>query len=399
MTQRYVYPVQLDDRRPHLQPKAKTYGMQIMQSDLATTVLIVEDDQNLNLALVETLQTYGYATLSAYHGREALDLLRQRTPDVIVCDINMPVMDGYTFLQHTRAEPEWRLLPFIFLTARTTTEDQRRAKAIGIEDYLTKPIDARDLVAAIENALNRRRLVAAEIERNMDNLRNRIVGLLQHEFRTPLTFILGYAELLLSSGAGDLDAEQMQLMAAAILDGGQRLQQQIETFLFMAELQNHKLDPRSVEPVNAWSIWNDILRDFANTERLGPLPVQLLDQNDEVLVKVDVHLIDAAVRHLFEFMQRVRRPDATQLECSVVHHFPYVGLQIRCDSAAPPPLPPAPHPERTNGHNTPTSVMDMDLGLTLAQSVAHLHGGRLTIEAQGDKGLALVMWLPGLEAL
>lgn len=370
-----------------------------MQREPATTVLIVEDDRNLNLALVETLQTYGYATLSAYHGREALDLLRQQTPDVIVCDINMPVMDGYTFLQHTRAEPEWRLLPFIFLTARTTTEDQRRAKAIGIEDYLSKPIDARDLVAAIENALNRRRLVAAEIERNIENLRNRIVGLLQHEFRTPLTFILGYAELLLTSGGDTLDPEQLRLMASAILDGGRRLQEQIETFLFMAELQSHKLDPRAVEPVNAWSIWNDVLRDYASTERLGPLPVQLLDHHDALLVKVDVHLVDNAVRHLFDFMQRARRPNATLIECSVVSQFPYVGLQIWCDSAAPPPAPPAPQPGQENGRNAPASVMEMDLGLTLAHSVANLHGGRLTIAPQRGDGLALVLWLPGIDAI
>jgi CheY-like chemotaxis protein len=80
--------------------------MQAMLMNTVTTVLIVEDDPNLNPAIVETLQTYGYVTLSAYHGREALDLLRRQLPDVIVCDINMPVMDGYTFLQHTRAEPE-----------------------------------------------------------------------------------------------------------------------------------------------------------------------------------------------------------------------------------------------------------------------------------------------------
>lgn len=373
--------------------------MQATHMNTAATVLIVEDDPNLNLALVETLQTYGYVTLSAYHGREALELLHQQPPDVIVCDINMPVMDGYTFLQHTRAEPELRLLPFIFLTARTTTEDQRRAKSIGIEDYLSKPIDSRDLVAAIENALNRRRLMNAEIERSMDNLRNRIVGLLQHEFRTPLTFILGYAEFLLSSGADNLDAEQMRSMAATILDGGRRLQQQIETFLFMAELQNHKLDPKSVEPVNAWSLWNDILRDLATSERLGPLPVQLLDQNDGVFVKVDVHLVDAAVRQLFDFVQRVRHPDATLIECSIVHHFPYVGLAIRCDSAAPPPLPPATHQNGAASRTTAASVVEMDLGLTLAQSVAHLHGGKLTIEPKETSALTLVLWLPGADAI
>ncbi len=131
---------------------------------------------------------------------------------------------------------------------------------------------------------------------------------------------------MLNSGLDSLDPEQLQLMAGAILDGGRRLQQQIETFLLLADLQNHKLDPKAVEPVNAWSIWNDILRDLANTDRLGPLPVQLLDQHDEVLVQIDVHLVDAAVRHLFEFMQRVRRPDATLIECSVVHRLSLIHI-------------------------------------------------------------------------
>ena len=125
--------------------RANTDTTHAMEEVGKTTVLVVEDDRNLNLALVEILQAYNYSVMSAHNGRQALDVLKERLPDVIVCDINMPVMDGYTFLQHTRATPELRLLPFIFLTARTGTEDQRRAKAIGIEDYLSKPVDARDL--------------------------------------------------------------------------------------------------------------------------------------------------------------------------------------------------------------------------------------------------------------
>ena len=368
-----------------------------LQTGKAATVLVVEDDRNLNLALVETLQAHGYTVVSAHNGREALDLLEGLLPDVIICDINMPVMDGYTFLQHTRATPEWRLLPFIFLTARTTTEDQRQAKAIGVEDYLSKPVDSRDLVAAIENALKRQRLIAAEIDRSMNNLRNRIVGLLQQEFRTPLTFILGYAELIISSESDMLDVDEMRLAASAILDGGRRLQQQIENFLFLAEIQNHALDPEAIEPVNAWSLWNDILRDLTAAEQLGPLPVQLCPQNDDVAVKVDVRLIDEAVRQLFHYVQRTRRADATEIECYVEHHFPFVGLAIRCDSAEPPPLPPGEQLDMYFARGASPAEADMDLGLTLAQSVASVHGGRLTIE-HGDKhAITFILWLPGAE--
>lgn len=371
--------------------------MQQMVAGAPATVLVVEDDEHLNLALVETLQAYGYSTLSAYNGREALELLRGNRPDVIVCDIAMPVMDGYTFLQHTRTEPEWRLLPFIFLTARMTVEDQRRAKAIGVEDYLSKPIDARDMVAAIENALNRQRLMTAEIERNMDNLRNRIVGLLQHEFRTPLTFILGYAELLATSESEGLNAEEMRLAASAILAGGRRLQQQIDIFLVLAELQNHTLDPNVVESINAWSLWSDILRDLAGSEQLGPLPVELNDQNQDVNIKVDVRLIDEALRQLYGYVQRIHRPDATVIKCSVEHHFPFAGLAIYCDSVEPPPPPPAAHLEHANGRAATVSEADMDLGLTLAQSVASVHGGKLTIEHSAAHTVACTLWLLNAE--
>lgn len=367
-----------------------------MNDTTKASVLIVEDDRSLNLALVETLNSYGYATTSAYHGLEALDKLRQSTPDVIVCDINMPVMDGHTFLQHTRANPELRLLPFIFLTAHSTTEDQRRAKSIGVEDYLSKPIDSKDLVVAIENALKRRRLIAIEVERSMERLRNRIVGLLQHEFRTPLTFILGYAELLSASNDSNLDVDELRTVAAGILEGGRRLQQLIENFLLMAELQTYATVRQEFSPSNAMSLWNDILSEMAPPDQLGRVAVRLNDQENERNVNVDVRLVDEALRRLCDYVLRVRRPDATAIECGVEYRVPYVGLTIRCDNVQLPPLPPA-KPHEQPSSQSPADEIDADLGLVLARSVAHLHGGRLAIEHGPGAAIALTLWLPGVD--
>ncbi len=125
------------------------------QQENKASVLLVEDDANLNLALTEMLQFYGYRVTGVYNGREALEALRRFTPDVIICDIAMPVMDGYAFLQRRRSDPDFRLLPVIFLTAYSAAENQRRAKEIGVEDYLTKPVDPKDLVASRrKNALS-----------------------------------------------------------------------------------------------------------------------------------------------------------------------------------------------------------------------------------------------------
>lgn len=365
-----------------------------MTGESKASVLIVEDDPYLNLAIAETLRSYDFSVEQVYNGLEALQSVRARQPDVIVCDINMPVMDGYTFLQHTRADPELRLLPFIFLTARTTTEDQRRAKAIGVEDYLSKPVDSSDLVAAIENAVKRRRLMLAELERNMDTLRNRIVGLLQHEFRTPLTFILGYAELLASSNTDQIDINEMRLAADAILDGGHRLQHLIESFLLLAELQSRTLNPQDLDLVQAWSLWRDTLQELDLSGVIGPLPVRLLDQHDMLTVRVDLRLLDKALHRLFEYVLRVRHPGATEIVCSIDERFPYVGLKLWCDWVNPPPLPPSDHYVGASTDNRSKEEMDTDLGLTLAHHVATLHAGSLAID-HGERGDAtFILWLP-----
>ncbi len=365
-----------------------------MTGESRASVLIVEDDPYLNLAIAETLRSYNFSVEQAYNGLEALHAVRKKQPDVIVCDINMPVMDGYTFLQQTRADRDLRLLPFIFLTARTTTEDQRRAKAIGVEDYLSKPVDSSDLVAAIENAVKRRRLMLAELEHNMDSLRNRIVGLLQHEFRTPLTFILGYAELLASNNTQQLDMAEMKLAAEAILDGGHRLQLLIESFLLLAELQSRTLKPQDLDLVQAWVLWRDVLQDLDLSGEIGPLPVRLLDQHQSLPVRVDLHLLDKALHRLFEYALRVQRPDATEIVCSIEERFPYVGLSLWCDKADPPPLPPSDHYMGAAAEKRAREERDADLGLTLAHHIATLHAGSLAIE-HGDHGEAtFILWLP-----
>ena len=222
--------------------------------------------------MCEILRSYGYQVSAAYNGFDALDMLRtQPKPAVILCDIMMPGMDGYTLLQHARADVNLRTLPFIFLTARSSTADQRRAKEIGVEDYLTKPIDSRDLVLAIENALLRSRHMAEESRQKMDDLRNRIVGILQHEFRTPLTFVLGYAELLANTDMATVRLEELRQWSAAILDGGRRLQRLIEGFLLLAELQNQTLAPTDLETLDAGSLWNELANDFdAEATAAGP---------------------------------------------------------------------------------------------------------------------------------
>jgi putative two-component system response regulator len=121
------------------------------------TLLIVEDNHILRNGLKEILAFEGFTVITANHGREALDHMKAFTPDLILSDISMPQMDGFTFFREVRAHPEWITIPFIFLTARGEREDMMTGRDLGAEDYLVKPTNREELLTAIRSRLARSR--------------------------------------------------------------------------------------------------------------------------------------------------------------------------------------------------------------------------------------------------
>ena len=118
-------------------------------------ILIAEDNSVLRLALEEMLSLEGYVVLAAANGREALSHMQMLTPDLIISDIAMPEMDGYTFFDQIRSNGEWISIPFIFLTARGTKDDILTGKDLGAEDYLVKPLNRVELLTAVRSRLDR----------------------------------------------------------------------------------------------------------------------------------------------------------------------------------------------------------------------------------------------------
>jgi putative two-component system response regulator len=119
------------------------------------TLLIVEDNDVLRDALVEVLALDGFNVLAASNGREGLEQMEETFPDLIISDVAMPEMDGYTFFQRVRSRSEWLTIPFIFLTARGDKEDILTGKDLGAEDYLVKPLDHKELLTTVRSRLDR----------------------------------------------------------------------------------------------------------------------------------------------------------------------------------------------------------------------------------------------------
>ena len=124
------------------------------------SVLVVDDHPVVLESLTITLGAEGYRVLTAGDGGEALAVLEAQPVDIILADIAMPRMNGYQLLERVRDNPAWLAIPFVFLTARALDSDVRYGKELGVDDYLTKPIDPEDVLAVVQGKLLRARQLA-----------------------------------------------------------------------------------------------------------------------------------------------------------------------------------------------------------------------------------------------
>ncbi|MBX7208796.1 MAG: response regulator transcription factor [Verrucomicrobiaceae bacterium] len=125
------------------------------------TILVIEDQPDMRENIAIILEMEGFAVLAAENGRAGIGLAREDKPDLILCDVMMPEMDGYEVLRELRRDRTISGTPFIFLTARGEKRDQRDGMNLGADDYLTKPVTRADLLGAVRSRLCREKHRAA----------------------------------------------------------------------------------------------------------------------------------------------------------------------------------------------------------------------------------------------
>src|SRR5882762_7626191 len=130
-------------------------------------VLVVEDDPVIRANVLELLTEEGFEVVSARDGVDGVALAKAREPDLVVCDISLPKLDGYGVLQAIRADPALASTPFIFLTAKAERSDMRMGMSLGADDYLTKPFTNSELLDAVRT---RRRRVSELLARGRSAL-------------------------------------------------------------------------------------------------------------------------------------------------------------------------------------------------------------------------------------
>lgn len=213
-------------------------------------ILVIEDEKNVRQNLVELLSYENFTVIAAENGCLGIQLAQEQIPDLIICDVMMPQLDGYDVLKTLRQQLITATIPFIFLTAKCEKADVREGMELGADDYLTKPFTRGELLAAISSRLEKQIAIKQQSQKKLDDLRSNITMSLPHEMRTPLNGILGFSELLIKE-SDNLPRHEIREMAEGIYKSGERLHRLIKNFLLYAELEITVTDPLRIQQLQS----------------------------------------------------------------------------------------------------------------------------------------------------
>lgn len=365
-----------------------------------TRVLVVEDDTHLLSGIRDILELEHYRVLTAQNGLDGLTVLNSdpdNPPDVIVSDIMMPHMDGFQFLEAVRKQDKWINVPFIFLTAKGERTDRHKGSLMGANHYLTKPFDAEDLLVAVDASLRMSGKIRQKYEADMASQKRKILTILNHEFRTPLTLVVAYAEMLKEVDPGNKFDDETKTFLKGVNSGADRLRRLIENFICVVEL-----DTGEAEKTIGWRkrpvhdliyVVEDAKHQIENTET-RPRNFVLDIPSDLPVFDCDVQYTTIAIRELLDNAAKFSK-DGDTVHLSARHEDEMLVIKVSDKGRGI-----APH-EHENIFK-PFYQIDREQfedqgsgsGLTIARGIAELQGGTCTVESDLGKGATFTFKIP-----
>lgn len=365
-------------------------------SERPISVLIVDDDETILETVADYFRLIGYDVMTAANGNEGFLRMQQRTPDVVVSDIMMPVADGYQFYERVRENQEWTTVPFIFLTARGQKQDVRVAYNLGVDDYLVKPFELKDLRLAVESRLKRVQDIQAVSRSEVDAMKQQLVTVFSHELRTPLTYIYGYLSLLKEDHSHLSDAE-VDEMLAGMEHGTTRLIRLVEDLMLLTRIESGaasiEIERRRVLEdlsvlVSQVAAGHSVKAEARNVQIQVDVPFGL-----EVLC-LPGYIQDALARLLDNAIKfsKIQGGHASIGARQVGDH---VEILVQDDGIGM-------HPDEQKQLFQRFSQVDREhreqqglgLGLAIADALVRLHGGTITLESAEGEGSTFTITLP-----
>lgn len=359
------------------------------------TLLYVEDDHPTRMQVMRLLEISGYHCIAAENGRDGCELYRQHLPDIVLTDIQMPIMNGMEMARNIRAEyPDAQI---ILMTAFGETNCLLEAIDIGVNQFISKPVEFQKLLAAITRCVQAIKLKSlTQHARHLEAV-SILAGGMAHDFNNLLQVILGYITLAkMGTEAGSKPYEYL-IMAEKGSDQARELGQRLLTLANGNDSLKHTnhLVPLIKAAVNSALSATDITPEF----NLPPETPYVL-YNETQMMQVISHLIENAkdamphggTLHVAAHAQVISSTDAIMLPPGDYLHITFndSGKGISGDA-----LQKIFDPYFTS--KDMGNRKGQGLGLTVCYSIIHRHGGLISAESQPGEGTTIHIWLPATQ--
>jgi len=355
-------------------------------------ILIIEDEEMIRETTCEFLTMNSYDVTCAKDGIEGIKKAVEIVPDLIICDIMMPFLDGYQVLSFLRQSSEIRNIPFIFLSARAEKNDLRAGMNLGADDYMTKPFKFSELLAAIETRLKRKEQISRELNEKLDSIVETLNSTTTHEYNTSLNGILGFSNLLIDD-FDNFNKEEMLKILITVKNSGERLHKITRNILLYAHIQRFEVKnvtyPTTEYPVDSLSLIDKVKTIASSYERLSDLKLSL-DKYILTIAEADINLIiGELVDNAFKFSEPktivdIRGEKTDQQYCITIQdkgrgiskrNISEIGAFVQFEREK-------------------QAQQGMGLGLYLSKCLITLNRGTFDIQSNLNEGTTVIFCLP-----
>jgi signal transduction histidine kinase len=363
--------------------------------DASSPSILVVDDTPANLQmLADMLRKRGYRARPVPNGRLALQAAKVDPPDLILLDINMPVMDGYQVCAELKKDSLLCSIPVILISAYGETVDKIRAFSAGGVDYITKPFHVEEVEARVAVHLQLRQQqraleLALAKQRELEGLRDSMVHMIVHDLRTPLTAVFNYLDLVREQEAGFISPESMQNLDLA-MKASRWMVQMVTVLLDASKIESGQMNLRFIS-----CDVGDVLADAIDAIRSLAEEKNVIYRRTSVRASVDRDAVVRVVQNLVSNALKLTPPGG---EVKVALHSNEQSLRIEVSDDGPG-IAAIHHPKIFEKFgqldtNVRQSIASSGLGLYFCKLAVEAHGGRIGVESQVGQGSTFWFELP-----
>ncbi|MFN8527092.1 MAG: ATP-binding protein [Anaerolineae bacterium] len=367
-----------------------------------TKILVIEDEAILCSEVMEWLSLEGYETFGAQDGVEGVDIAQRELPDLIICDIMMPRLDGYGVLMELHSNELTDDIPIMFLTAKAAYDDFRAGMDLGADDYITKPFTRMQLLSAIHTRLDKRKIQEQKREHEVEMWRNafeqeraqrlmkaRLIAMLSHDLRNPLSIILS-SEGLLRKFYDRMDERRRSEQFNRIENSVRQLTQMLDDMLIVAQMESGSLEI-SYEAVDGNEFFSRIVDEFRGVH--GDRRTLIYESSSTQAIQSDTRMLRQIASNLISNAIKYSQP-----ETDIIVRYNYVEgtgwISVQDHGIGIPEADQAHLFDPFHRGSNVGGISGTGLGLAIVKQAVSLLNGTISVESVVGEGTTVTIKFP-----